>query len=173
MVPTENVRGALAAVESGNVDAGFVYKTDSLISKKVKIAVEISAAEGPKISYPIAVIKASKEPERAKKFEEYLTGPSADGIQEIRFHHCAVITNRDDRSVAGRFFHDQGFGNQHAPDPSLWYCARVAAGTAALAGKNSGGDCCHAAIVHSARRDRLALAHALWEKRRARRHSLA
>src|SRR5262245_3581625 len=31
MVPTENVRAALAAVESGNVDAGFVYKTDANI----------------------------------------------------------------------------------------------------------------------------------------------
>lgn len=80
VVPTENVRGALAAVESGNVEAGFVYKTDSLISKKVKIAVEISAAEGPKISYPIAIIKASKEPDRAKKFEEYLTGSEAETV---------------------------------------------------------------------------------------------
>src|ERR1700720_4726950 len=41
VVPTENVRAALAAVESGNVDVGIVYKTDSLISKKVKVAVEI------------------------------------------------------------------------------------------------------------------------------------
>jgi molybdate transport system substrate-binding protein len=82
VVPTENVRAALAAVESGNVEAGFVYKTDSLISKKVKAAVEIPAAEGPKISYPIAVIKASKEPERAKKLEEYLAGPEARNIFE-------------------------------------------------------------------------------------------
>ncbi len=52
VVPTENVRAALAAVESGNVEAGIVYKTDSMISKKVKIAVEIPAVEGPKISYP-------------------------------------------------------------------------------------------------------------------------
>ncbi len=37
VVPTENVRAALAAVESGNVDAGIVYKTDALISKKVKV----------------------------------------------------------------------------------------------------------------------------------------
>src|SRR5262249_16190043 len=33
IVPTENVRAALAAVESGNVDAGFVYRTDADISK--------------------------------------------------------------------------------------------------------------------------------------------
>ncbi len=82
VVPTESVRAALAAVESENVDAGFVYKTDSLISKKVKIALEISAVEGPRISYPIAVLKSSKEPERAKKFEEYLAGPAAQSIFE-------------------------------------------------------------------------------------------
>ena len=82
VVPTETVRSALAAVESGNVEAGFVYKTDSLISKKVKIAVEISAAEGPKISYPIAVVKSSKEPERAKKLAEYLAGPAARQVFE-------------------------------------------------------------------------------------------
>ena len=80
VVPTENVRSALAAVESGNVDAGFVYKTDALISKKVKVAVEISAAEGPGISYPVAVLKSSSKPERAKKLEEYLSGPEARAI---------------------------------------------------------------------------------------------
>ncbi len=32
-MPTENVRAALAAVESGNAEAGIVYKTDSAISK--------------------------------------------------------------------------------------------------------------------------------------------
>jgi molybdate transport system substrate-binding protein len=80
IVPTENVRSALAAVESGNVEAGFIYKTDALISKKVMVAVEISAAEGPRISYPVAVVKSSKEPERARKLEEYLAGPEARAI---------------------------------------------------------------------------------------------
>ncbi len=82
VVPTENVRTALAAVESGNVEAGIVYKTDSLISKKVQVAVEIPAAEGPEISYPIAVLKSSRQPERAKKFAEYLAGPAARSIFE-------------------------------------------------------------------------------------------
>jgi molybdate transport system substrate-binding protein len=81
-VPTENVRAALAAVESGNVDAGIVYKTDALISKKVKVAVEISGAEAPKISYPVGVVKSSREPERAKKFAEYLAGPAAGVVFE-------------------------------------------------------------------------------------------
>jgi molybdate transport system substrate-binding protein len=82
VVPTENVRAALAAVESGNVEAGIVYKTDSLISKKVKIAVEIPAAEGPKISYPVAVLRSSKQPDRARKFAEYLAGPLARSVFE-------------------------------------------------------------------------------------------
>jgi phosphate-selective porin OprO and OprP len=43
VVPTENVRAALAAVESGNVEAGVVYKTDAGISKKVKVAYEVPA----------------------------------------------------------------------------------------------------------------------------------
>ena len=82
VVPTENVRAALAAVESGNVEAGIVYKTDSMISKKVKIAVEIPPAEGPKISYPIAVLRSSKQPDRAKRFAEYLAGPVARPVFE-------------------------------------------------------------------------------------------
>ena len=41
VVPTENVRAALAAVEAGNVEAGIVYKTDAAISQKVKIAFEV------------------------------------------------------------------------------------------------------------------------------------
>jgi molybdate transport system substrate-binding protein len=82
VVPAESVRAALAAVESGNVEAGFVYKTDALISKKVKTAVEIPAADGPKISYPVAVLQSSQQTERAKKFEEYLAGPGARQVFE-------------------------------------------------------------------------------------------
>jgi molybdate transport system substrate-binding protein len=82
VIPTESVRAALAAVESGNVEAGFVYKTDALISKKVRVTLEIPATEGPKISYPMAVLKSSKEPERARKLEAYLAGPEARSIFE-------------------------------------------------------------------------------------------
>lgn len=80
VVPTENVRACLAAVEAGNVDAGIVYKTDALISKKVRIAVEITGPDAPKISYPLAVVKDSKQPEAARKFAAYLASPAAQAV---------------------------------------------------------------------------------------------
>lgn len=80
VVPTENVRACLAAVEAGNADAGIVFKTDALISKKVEIAYEITAEEGPKISYPLAVMKGSREFETARKFAAYLASPEARAV---------------------------------------------------------------------------------------------
>jgi len=76
-VPTDNVRACLAAVESGNVDAGIVYKTDALISKKVRVAYEVPAAIGPKISYPVALVKNGKNADGAKQFLAFLATPEA------------------------------------------------------------------------------------------------
>lgn len=80
VVPTENVRAALAAVESGNVEAGIVYKTDAGISKSVKIACEVPAKDGPHISYPAAVVKGSGHAEAAAKFVDYLRTESASEV---------------------------------------------------------------------------------------------
>lgn len=82
IVPTENVRAALAAVESGNVEAGVVYKTDAGISKKVKIAYEVPLKDSPEISYPMALVKESKQPEAAKKFLRYLDSDGATKVFE-------------------------------------------------------------------------------------------
>ena len=79
VIPTENVRAALAAVDSGNADAGIVYKTDAGISKNVKIAFEIPVTEGSKIVYPVALMKEAANAEGAKKFLAYLkTRPARD-----------------------------------------------------------------------------------------------
>lgn len=82
VVPAENVRAALAAVESGNVEAGMVYKTDAAISKKVRVACEVPPKDGPPISYPVAVLKESEHPDDAKAFEKFLEGPDAGQIFE-------------------------------------------------------------------------------------------
>jgi len=80
VVPTENVRAALAAVESGNVDAGIVYKTDASISKNVRVAYEVPAGEGPPISYPVAVLKDSRQIESAKRLVEFFESEAALAI---------------------------------------------------------------------------------------------
>jgi molybdate transport system substrate-binding protein len=82
MVPTENVRAALAAVESGNIDAGFVYKTDANISKKVKIAFSVPIEKGPAIRYPVAIIKEEKNKDAAASFVRYLESENARKLFE-------------------------------------------------------------------------------------------
>ena len=77
VVATENVRAALAAVESGNVDAGVVYKTDAAISKKVKIAFAVPVAEAPQIIYPMAVLKNSNNAGTAKRYLDFLDSKEA------------------------------------------------------------------------------------------------
>jgi molybdate transport system substrate-binding protein len=77
VVPTENVRAALAAVAAGNVDAAIVYKTDAQISDKVRIALEVPRAEGPAISYPFAVLRDAEAPRAAERFLVYLRSKAA------------------------------------------------------------------------------------------------
>ena len=80
LVPLDTVRAVLAAVEAGNADAGFVYQTDALISKKVKIAVAVARADGPKITYPVAVLRDAKSPEAGRALAAFLAGPEAQKV---------------------------------------------------------------------------------------------
>jgi len=77
VVPTENVRACLAAVEAGNVDAGIVYRTDALISRQVRVACDVPAAEAPRITYPVAVMKDSKNAGAARRLAAFLASPEA------------------------------------------------------------------------------------------------
>ena len=72
VVPVLDVRATLASVESGNVEAGFVYKTDAAISKKVKVVYEVPIQKGPKIIYPVAIVKESKKKEVARDFMNFV-----------------------------------------------------------------------------------------------------
>jgi len=87
VIPTENVRAALAAVESGNVDAGMVYKTDAAITARVKVVCEVPASEGPAISYPVAVLRDARNISAARRFVEYLSSPDATQV----FQHYGFI----------------------------------------------------------------------------------
>lgn len=103
VVPTENVRGALQAVEGGNVDAAMVYKTDALISKKVRVLFEVPIKEGPRIDYPFAVVQGSANAASARLFLEYLE--SAQGLAVFRrygFTTAAPARSKQGLSILGR-----------------------------------------------------------------------
>ena len=82
VIPTENVRAALAAVEAGNADAGIVYKTDATISKRIKVACEVPSKDSPAISYPMAAIKESRKLDAAKRFLMHLESDAAGRVFE-------------------------------------------------------------------------------------------
>ncbi|HEY7699609.1 MAG TPA: molybdate ABC transporter substrate-binding protein [Vicinamibacteria bacterium] len=65
VVPTLDVRAALAAVASGNVDAGFVYRTDASLEGRVRVAFEVPREEGPPIAYPLALARGGSDEARA------------------------------------------------------------------------------------------------------------
>jgi molybdate transport system substrate-binding protein len=89
VAPAANVRTALAVVESGNAQAGIVYKTDAMASGQVKVALEIPAAEGPAIIYPVALVAGSRHAEGARGFLERLAGDEAAEV--FRKHGFVVI----------------------------------------------------------------------------------
>ncbi|MCY1019537.1 molybdate ABC transporter substrate-binding protein [Pyxidicoccus sp. MSG2] len=72
VVPALDVRAALAAVESGRVDAGVVYATDAAQSKKVKVAFAVPDADAPRITYPVAALTKGKSPEAGRAFVRFL-----------------------------------------------------------------------------------------------------
>jgi len=77
VLSTADVRAALAAVASGNVDAGIVYRTDAAISRDVRVVYEVPGGEAPKISYPIAVMAHSAHPREARGAAAFLAGAEA------------------------------------------------------------------------------------------------
>lgn len=80
LVPTESVRAALAAVESGNVDAAFVYRTDASISKRVRIACAVPLDAAPRISYPVAGLRDGRQVAAADAFLAFLRTPEAAAV---------------------------------------------------------------------------------------------
>lgn len=79
---SNSVRGVLAAVESGNVDAGVVYATDAKISGQVRVVATAAKNLHSPIIYPVAVLKNSKNIESAKAYVQFLSSPSAQSIFE-------------------------------------------------------------------------------------------
>lgn len=78
VVPAENVRAALAAVEGGNVDAAIVYATDARLAKKTRVAFTITP--GPRIVYPVAIVRGARHAAAARSFVGYLRSPAGAAV---------------------------------------------------------------------------------------------
>ena len=72
-----NVTQVLTTVASGNVDAGLVYSTDALSSTQVKVVGQAPADINAQIVYPEAVLSASRNPDTAQSYLNYLSGSAA------------------------------------------------------------------------------------------------
>jgi molybdate transport system substrate-binding protein len=80
VVPTTNVRAALAAVETGSVDAAIVYLTDLAAARTAVLAFVVPAGQGPRIVYPGAVLASSRNQAEAKRFLAFLRERDAAAI---------------------------------------------------------------------------------------------
>jgi molybdate transport system substrate-binding protein len=81
LIQADSVRQVLDYVARGEVEAGFVYRTDAAVMKN-KVRIVIEAATDPPVSYPVAVVAASRAKEAAGRFVAFLASPAARRILE-------------------------------------------------------------------------------------------
>ncbi|WGV27581.1 molybdate ABC transporter substrate-binding protein [Halotia branconii] len=88
LVLGSNVRAVLTGVENktlngvNNIDAGFVYTTDALISNKVRVVETALTSDSETIVYPLGILTRSTGTNRtaAQTFSTYLSGSTAQNI---------------------------------------------------------------------------------------------
>jgi molybdate transport system substrate-binding protein len=90
IVPTLNVRAALAAVESENIPAAIVYRTDAATSPRVRVAFEVPREAGPRIVYVMAPLAGAGGP--ARRFAAELASAQAARVYEK--YGFAVLAGR-------------------------------------------------------------------------------
>ncbi|MDR0886953.1 MAG: molybdate ABC transporter substrate-binding protein [Clostridiales Family XIII bacterium] len=82
IVYQKDVKAVLQAVETGNADAGFVYKSDATSMTSAKEIAEVPADSHDPIVYPAALVKATKEKQATEDFLAYLKEDDAKTIFE-------------------------------------------------------------------------------------------
>jgi molybdate transport system substrate-binding protein len=90
VVPTLDVRAALAAVESGRADAGIVYATDAASSSRVQVSYQVPRESAPEITYVAARLSRSTLASAAR-FVEF---SSSNEARSIFLRHGFVIEER-------------------------------------------------------------------------------
>jgi len=89
IIPTENVRAALAVVEAGNADLGIVYTTDAAASGATRVLLHAPAELSPKITYPAALMANSAHSDAAKRFLTFLK--SSEAVQVFQSAGFGIV----------------------------------------------------------------------------------
>ena len=76
-----NVKEVTTQVKESSADCGVVYATDAF-SAGLTVADTATKDMCGQVIYPAAVLKVSKNPDAAKAFLDYLTGPEASAVFE-------------------------------------------------------------------------------------------
>ena len=82
LVQAKDVRQVLTYVETGNVDAGLVYKSDAMAGKNIKTIAAAPADAHKPIVYPMAIIKSTKHQKETEAFAYFLQSSEAAGVYE-------------------------------------------------------------------------------------------
>lgn len=79
----ESVRQVLDYLSRDEVDAGFVYETDAVKAGDSVVIVENIPLESP-VTYPLAVLASSQQPDLAKEFVAFVLGDQGQAILAAR-----------------------------------------------------------------------------------------
>lgn len=82
LVFAKDVRQALMYADRGEVDGAFIYRTDALLSSRVKILFAPPQRDYPRVVYPMALTAAGAEKSEAAEFHRFLQSPEARELLE-------------------------------------------------------------------------------------------
>lgn len=80
LVMAKDVRAALMYAERGEVDGAFVYRTDALQGKKVKILFTVPQNLYPRVAYPMGLTAEGARNQDAIAFLQFLSGTEAQRL---------------------------------------------------------------------------------------------
>lgn len=78
----QNVTAVLSKVKSGEADAGLVYATDVKAAGDAVTGIEIDGADAATNVYPIAALTASRNPDAAQAFVEFVLSDAGQKVLE-------------------------------------------------------------------------------------------
>ncbi|NTW64119.1 MAG: molybdate ABC transporter substrate-binding protein [Chlorobiaceae bacterium] len=80
LVMAKDVRECLMYAELGEVDGGFVYRTDALLAQKAKLLFVVPQKLYPRVTYPMALTAKAAQNKEAKAFYLFLQGAEAKSV---------------------------------------------------------------------------------------------